>query len=257
MTTENTFELTFEPIKHVYKLNGKRLTSVTTVLGAGIAKPQLVDWAARTAAQFAVDNPGAPYETIAKAHKELRDTAAIRGTAVHNLAEDLIHGRTIEVPEELAPYIDGYLTFLDTFQVTPLLTEKTILLRDLGVAGRFDLIGTSPHLNNGQPFIADIKTSSGVYRETAAQMAAYALASGYVTDEDPTTLQQLPHVTASYVVHVTDQGTEVVPFAQSPEDLDADYDYFLAAHAIYKRSLAAHKVKEPIPYPTTAATTAA
>lgn len=243
-------ELTFNAEKHIYKLNGKRLTSVTTVLGAGIAKPQLIDWAAREAAQFAVDNPGAPYEAIAKAHTIKRDKAAVRGTAVHNLAEQLTHGEAVEVPEELAPYIDGYLRFLDTFEVTPILTEHTVLLHDLAVAGRFDMIATSPHLNHGDPFIADIKTSAGVYRETAAQLGAYGYgADGYVTDQDPTTLHELPHITASFVLHCTPEGTHVVPFAEDRPELAEDYNYFLSAYDIYERTLARYKVKEPVPYP--------
>jgi hypothetical protein len=247
-------ELTFDPAKHAYRLNGKRLTSVTTVLGGGIPKPMLVDWAAREAAKFATENPGAPFDAIARAHRDKRDKAAVRGTAVHNLAEQLVHGEAVEVPEELAPYIDGYLRFLDTFEVAPLMTERTVLLADLGVAGRFDLIATSPHLNHGEPFIADVKTSSGVYRETAAQLAAYGYgADGYVTDTDPHTLHELPHVTASFVLHCTPEGTHVVPFAETRDELGGDFDYFLSAHHIYERTLAKHKVKDPIPYPTTLA----
>lgn len=246
-------ELTFDPVKHAYKLDGKRLTSVTTVLGGGIPKPMLVDWAAKEAARFATENPGASFEAIAGAHREKRDRAAVRGTAVHNLAEKLVHGEEVEVPEELAPYIDGYLRFLDDFQVTPLLTEHTVLLADLGVAGRFDLIATSPHLNHGDPFIADVKTSSGVYRETAAQLAAYGYgADGYVTDADPHTLRELPYVTASFVLHCTPEGTDVVPFAEHRDELAGDFGYFLSAHHIYERTLAKHKVKAPVPYPSAA-----
>lgn len=248
--TEPSFALTFEPERHVYKLNGKRLTSVTTVLGAGIPKPMLIDWAAKTAATFAIENPGASWEAIANAHKAERDKAAVRGTAVHNLAEQLNNGEAVEVPEELAPFIDGYLRFLDDFEVTVHLTEQTVFLSKFGVAGRFDLIASSPHLCGGEPFIADIKTSNGVYRETAAQLAAYGLADGFVTTEDPTMLWPMPRVEGSFVLHCTPEGTDVHPFAADREALGDDFRYFEAAHAIYKRSLAAHKVKDPIPYPT-------
>lgn len=267
-------ELTFDPEKHVYKLNGKRLTSVTTVLGAGIPKPQLVPWAARTVAEWALENP-ADMERLAHEHAmdlanenvdakgrtaalnyvsrkadEKRDKAAKRGTKIHAIAERIIHGEAVDVPEELVSVIDGYIRFLDEFEVTAILTEKTILLAELGVAGRFDLIATSPYLNHGDPFIADTKSSGGVYESTAAQLAAYASADGHVTDDDPTTLHPLPKVTASYVLHCTpDEGTRVIPFAQGPEELAADFDYFLAAYDIYERTLARHKVKDPIPYP--------
>jgi hypothetical protein len=243
--------LTFDPIKHKYLLDGKRLTSVTTVLGGGIPKPMLVDWAAKTAATFAITNPGASWEAIATAHRTERDTAAIRGTAVHDLAERVVHGEEVEVPAELEPYLDGYIRFLDAFQITPLLTEKTVCLEGLGVAGRFDLIATSPFLNGGEPCMFDVKTSKGVYRETAAQLAAYSTAGYYVTDDDPDTQHKMPVIGATYVIHVTAEGTELVPFAENRAELVTDFDYFMNAYAIYKRSLAAHKVKEPLPYPTT------
>lgn len=243
--------LTFDPVKHVYKLDGKRLTSVTTVLGAGIPKPMLVPWAAKVAAQFAVDNPGASYDEIRTAPDRERDTAAVRGTNVHNLAEQLAHGDVVEIPEELAPYIDGYIDFLDAFKIVPVLTEKTICLEGLGVAGRFDMIATSRHLCGGTPVMIDLKTSNGVYRETAAQIAAYSYGDYYVNDDDPATRHPLPEIAGTFVAHVTPDGTFLHPFAEDAADLAADYGYFLHAHAIYRRTLAAHKVKDPIPYPST------
>jgi hypothetical protein len=244
--------LTFDEAKHVYKLDGQRLTSVTTVLGGGIAKPQLVDWAARTAAEFAVANPGASFEQIAAAHRTERDRAAVRGTAIHKLAEQLHTGEAVEVPEELAPYIDGYLDTIDRLKLEVILAERTVLLGRYKVAGRFDLIATSPYLFGGDPFIADIKTSNGVYRETAAQLAAYGLADGYVTAEDPGTLRPLPFLEGSIVLHATKDGTEVIPYAADRVELRIDFHYFEAAYQVYKRSLAAHKVKDPItPWPAT------
>jgi hypothetical protein len=211
-----------------------------------------VDWAARTAAAFAIKNPGAPYEAIAAAHKTERDKAAVRGTAVHNLAEDLVHGKTVEVPEELAPYIDGYLAFLDLWQISPILTEKTVYIEEQNLAGRFDLIGTSPFLNEGQPVMIDLKTSNGVYRETKAQCAAYSKAAYYVTDEDPTTQHQLPDIQATYVAHVTPEGTDLICLAADKAEIDQHYRIFQSAYEIYRFGLAAHKVREPLTHPSAA-----
>jgi hypothetical protein len=97
----------------------------------------------------------------------------------------------------------------------------------------------------------DVKTSKGVYRETAAQLAAYASADYYVEDDDPETRYELPWIAGTYVIHVTAEGTELHPFAQTELDMDNDFDYFLSAYQIYKRTLAAHKVKDAIPYPIT------
>jgi hypothetical protein len=245
---------TFDPEKHVYKRDGKRLTSVTTILSGGIPKPQLVNWAARVAAQYAVDNPGATFEEIKDAHTRDRDTAAVRGTAVHDIAEKLVHGEAVEVPEELEPYIDGYLAFLDAFQITPVLTEKTVVLVDLGVAGRFDLIATSPHLNNGEPVMIDLKTSRGVYGETGLQCAAYSSADYYVTDKDPEHEHKLPGIAATYVAHVQPSGTYLHPLATGPVQISRQFDMFKAAHFIYRTTTERGKiVGHPIEYPDQAA----
>jgi hypothetical protein len=46
--TDDVFE--FDEKSHIYKLNGKKLTGVTTILGV-INKPALVGWAARMAVE--------------------------------------------------------------------------------------------------------------------------------------------------------------------------------------------------------------
>lgn len=241
--------LRYEDEGHKYYLDGKRTTSVTTILSGGIPKPMLVGWAARVAAEYAVANPGASLEEIKDAPTRERDKAGIRGTAVHALAEEIIHGRPVAVPEELYPYVDGYVRFLDRFHVNPILTERTVAHRGLGYAGRFDAIVELPGLHGFEPVMLDLKTSNGVYRETKAQCAAYSLADFYVEDDDPATEIQLPEIQASYVAHVTPDGTFLHPLARDRAELLEHFEVFKAAHAIYQFGLAKHKVLDPIPYP--------
>lgn len=247
MTTERGLRYVDEG--HKYFLDGKRTTSVTTILSGGIPKPMLVGWAARVAAEYAVANPGATLEEIKDAPTRERDKAGIRGTAVHSLAEEIIHGRPVSVPEELYPYVDGYVRFLDRFHVNPVLTERTVAHRGMGYAGRFDAIVELPGLHGCEPVMLDLKTSNGVYRETKAQCAAYSLADFYVEDNDPATEIQLPEIQASYVAHVTPEGTFLHPLARDRAELLEHFEVFKAAHAIYKFGLAKHKVMDPIPYP--------
>jgi hypothetical protein len=241
--------LVFSEEGHRYLLDGVRTTSVTTILSAGIPKPQLVPWAARKAAEYAVANPGASFEDIRDAPNRERDAAGIRGTAVHDLAEHIIHGDAVDVPEELYLYVDGYVRFLDAFQVKPLLIEKTVAHRGLGYAGRFDAIVELPGLHGSDPVMLDLKTSNGVYRETKAQCAAYSEADFYVEPDAPDVELVIPQIQATYVAHITQEGTFLHPLARNRDEILEHFEVFRNAHAIYKFGLAKHKVLDPIPYP--------
>lgn len=212
---------------HRYKLDGKQVPGVTTLLGGGIPKPALVYWAANVTAQYAIDHPQASYDELRKAPATERDTAGVRGTAVHDLAEQLVHGEAVEVPDELAPYIDGYLDFLDTWGIVPILTEKVVASRRDWYAGRFDLIATSPYLNNGAPVMIDLKTSKGVYGETALQTAAYSLADFWQDDDGAE--HPLPGIAATYVAHITPDGTVLYQLAADRDQMGRHLDMFRAA----------------------------
>ena len=241
--------LVFSEEGHKYTLDGKRTTSVTTILHGGIPKPMLVAWAARVAAEYAVANPGASFEDIKEAPNRERYTAGIRGTAVHDIAEQIIHGRPVDVPEELYPFVDGYVRFLDAFRVEPVLVEKTVAHRGLGYAGRFDAIVKLPGLNGDDPVMVDLKTSNGIYRETKAQCAAYAVADFYVEADAPEVELVIPEIQATYVAHITPEGTNLHPLARDRAEILEHFEIFKHAHAIYQFGLAAHKVLDPLPYP--------
>lgn len=249
MTAAKPKGLVFSEEGHKYFLDGKRTTSVTTILSGGIPKPFLVPWAARRAAEYAVANPGASLDEIRTAPDRERDAAGIRGTAVHDIAERIIHGEPVDVPEELYPYVDGYVRFLDAFRVEPILIEKTVAHRGMGYAGRFDAIVRLPGLNGDDPVMVDLKTSNGVYRETKAQCAAYSEADFYVETTAPEKELVIPEIQASYVAHITDHGTELHPLARNRAELLEHFEIFKHAHAIYRFGLAKHKVLDPIPYP--------
>jgi len=80
---------------HGYKdANGVKVPGVTTLLSKGLPKPALVNWAARTAAEYAVDNwdelSTAPIserlEQIRNAPDASKTAAALRGTKLHDAA---------------------------------------------------------------------------------------------------------------------------------------------------------------------------
>lgn len=247
--------LTFSASSHRYRLDGKPVKSVTGIIGGGIPKPALTYWAANQAAGAAADwaqsfkelppseaawnlasiDRDALYETWRKAPWKKRDEAAIRGTAVHDIAERVVHGIDVDVPDELLPYVNGYIDFLDTWDVTPILTEKSVAHRGLWYAGRFDLIAKIPELHGDLPVMVDLKTSNGVYAETAVQAAGYSCAEFYVEDDNPDEEIIMPEVAATYVAHVTTDGTKLYELSPDQAHINAMFEVFKACYAINTR----------------------
>ena len=199
---------------HSYLLDGEKVQGVTTVLSKSIPKPALIAWAANESAKFAVNQwdelATLPIvdrlERIKNEWRGVRDRAALRGTEVHNLAEKVVHGEEVEVPDHLAGHLEAYIQFLDDFQVVPVLVEKAVFSRSYKYAGTFDLVADI----NGVRWLLDIKTNaSGVYAETALQLAAYRFADFYI--EDDLSEHAMPEVERTGVIHVTASGYELVP----------------------------------------------
>jgi ribosome-associated translation inhibitor RaiA len=177
---------------HFYKIDGVKADGVTTLIGDGTRKKALEAWGIRSVAEYAADHLDRLHdmrdmgrEALVAALKQSpytdRDKAANRGTEVHALAEELIHGRAVEVPEELAGYVNSYVRYLDEWQPEPIKVEKVVAHRRWNYAGTFDAVY---RLHDGRVVIGDIKTSrSGIYAETALQLAAYRYAEVYVDDD--------------------------------------------------------------------------
>ena len=211
--------LKFNAKTHRYWIDGKPVPGVTTLLGKGLPKDALPYWAARTVAEYVHDNPeqvdslrGMGRDPFVNALKgvpwESRDKAAARGTDVHALAELVVHGQEVEVPEHIAGHVDGYARWLDDFGVVPVLTERSVANRTHWYAGRFDLIADLA----GTRWLLDIKTSSSVYGDTALQVDAYRHAEFYVDDDDPDTEHPMPEgIERLGVIHVTEDGSYMYP----------------------------------------------
>jgi hypothetical protein len=209
--------LKFSEKAHRYWLDGKPIPGVTTLLGKGLPKPALPYWAAKCVAEYVVDNPegveqlrqmgrGPAVAALKGVPWEKRDEAAVRGTDVHAIAEDVIHGREVDVPEHLLAHVEGYTRWLDAFDVQPILTERQVASRALWYAGTFDAIVRIGDVTWG----LDWKTSKGVYGSTALQVAAYMGAEFYVDDDGGE--QPIPEVDRIGVVHITEAGTCLRPF---------------------------------------------
>lgn len=215
--------LKFAAASHRYWMDGKPVMGVTSLIKGGLPAPALVYWSAKCVAEYVADNDaavealrGMPRDSMVAALKQVpwteRDAAGARGTEVHALAEQLVHGVEVEVPEALDGYVQGYVRWLDTWQPVPILTERSVGNRQHWYAGRFDLIAEI----HGVRWMLDVKTAKGVYGDNALQTDAYRHAEFYVDDDDPDTEHPMPEgIERLGVLHVRPDGTDLVELDSS------------------------------------------
>jgi hypothetical protein len=162
---------------YTHPVTGEELWSVTTVLGATEGKPWLQKWAAKLAAEYAVDNldmlarikvcdsRDAAVKLAKDQAKILRERKADAGSYVHAVIEALHYwagsptgmGAAVpipEMPEHLAGtdydgepiekvvdfMIGGFINFVADFRPQLLAAEMAVYDRGLGVAGTLDSI---------------------------------------------------------------------------------------------------------------------
>lgn len=198
---------------------GEKIPGVTTILGDGLAKPALINWAANTTAEYAVDrweeltglSPSKRLNELKTARYADRDAAGGRGTAVHKLAEQLVHGDEVDVPEALRGHVESYVKFLDDFNVQPMLVEATVVSYRYRYAGTLDLLAD---LNGHGRLLLDVKTArSGVFPDNALQLAGYRYCDACVVGGEE---QDMPEADGCAVVHVRADGYSLVPVEAGP-----------------------------------------
>lgn len=232
---------------HSYFLMGedgqeRKLDGVTTLIGDGLPKPALMNWAGNVTAEKAVDrweelstwSVSKRLDYLKKARFEDRDTAAAKGTLIHDLSEQLVAGKEVEIPDEVRPHVDSAVRFLDEFQVRPLLTETTCYSVRGGHAGTLDLVFTSD-LFPGKVILGDWKTSrSGIYDEAALQLSAYRHSEFYVGPDGLDHPMAELGVTDTWGIWIRSDGYDVYPL-----DTDVEtYRFFQYIATVARRARA-------------------
>lgn len=251
--------LKFAPGNHTYRLDGKIIPGVTTLLGKGLPKPALVYWSAKMVAEFVADNE-ADVEALRRMGRgpmvnalkgvpwQTRDTAAIRGTDIHALAEELVHGREVDVPEPLADVVAGYVRFIDAWQPEVIWTERPVANRKWWYAGKPDIICRIA----GENWLWDWKSAKAVYGDNALQVACYGNAEFSVNDDGDE--EPMPAIDRYGIVHVQPDATELF------EVTDPAAAWKDALHVMWTAK-ATDRIKgylgEPLAAPTTEGTDAA
>jgi hypothetical protein len=240
---------------------------VTTILGDGVPKPALINWAANATADAAINRwdelatmpPAARLKALQGARYEDKDRAAKRGTEVHALAEKLVMGQAVQAPDDIAGHVEAYARFLDEFSVKALHVEFSIASVRWGYAGTGDLIadlllpGESSVPDEWKPFLGgqirlllDTKTArSGIYGETALQLAAYRYAEFLI---DGGVDLPMPEVDACAAIHVRGDGYDLIPVTAGEQQ----HKQFLYAQQVgFFTSTSRDLIGAPVVPPTT------
>jgi hypothetical protein len=228
---------------HYYKdAAGARVPGVTTIIGDGVPKPALINWAANATAEAALNNwdelaalpPAARLKRLQGARYEEKDRAARRGTEVHKAAEKLLAGQAVQVPEEIAGHVEAYARFLDEFKVEPLHVEFSCVSYKWGYAGTADLCAWVVLPERGRSLLLmDLKTSrSGIFGETALQLAAYRYADVWSVDGREF---EPPAIEYCAGIHVRGDGFDLLP-VEAGEQEHKDFLYAMRVGQFVGRS---------------------
>lgn len=240
---------------HVYALDGRRCPGVTTIIRNSAPAGGLLNWYARQAAEWCALHPElrdelgdtAWIKTAANAANESRDAAAERGRAIHAAADALIDGKPVDVPEEIYDRAVLVTKFLDTWRANVLARECVVFHTGHRFAGQFDLIA---ELADGQRWLLDYKTGTGVYPDVALQLAAYRHAEFIVWNGQD---RPMPRIDATGVVHITENTFELIPVDTGP-DVWATFVSALPLYRFHGTKFGFDRIGEPLPDPEPLAT---
>lgn len=220
---------------------GERVKGVTGIIGDGLPKQALINWAGNATAEYTLDNwdelaalsPAARLKKMQGGRYASRDEAANRGTQVHKMGERLIHGESVTVPDALRGHVNSYVKFLDEFQLRAKHVEALVYSESLRYCGQLDIYGDIllpdmpeyDHLpRDDDGFVCDClidakTTRSGIFGETALQLAGYRFAEFMQTDpRDPDTAFAMPEVTWVGAVWIRADGYSLIPVKAEKEE---------------------------------------
>lgn len=240
-----------------YNINSLTLWSVTTIIGAGLPKPAIAGWQAKSIAEFAVANWRQIGGMLGAVRLNRTDDAGVYivsdpdavagaidwlkgapwreskrkmsvGSAVHAEAEAYALG--IPRPEPLPavePYLASFRNFLEDFKPDFQLVEATVYNIAEGYAGTLDAVARI----GGRTFLFDWKTGKDIYPDVALQLAAYERAESVLLRDGSSA--PMPKVDGCCALHLTEfdpelaaldpayRGYYVVPVATGKEAFDA------------------------------------
>jgi hypothetical protein len=221
---------------------GLKVPGATTLIGDGYPKKALMNWGAEATADYAIDHwdelaallPSERRKRLIKARYEKTDSAKTRGTKVHALADRLVHGEEVAIPEGMEGYVQACVDFIDEYDVQPVAVEFTVWSEKNRWAGTCDLVADlldpddpepDPALKRRVRWLLDWKTKDkdqGVFGEAILQLAGYRCADTMIGEEGVE--QDMIGVDRCGVVQLRDNGTYKLVPVEANED---EYRIFL------------------------------
>lgn len=211
---------------------GERIPGVTTIVKA-MANKKLENHGVGAAADYAVNNwdqlsdmpPADRVKAIMRGRWESLDEAGNKGKAIHRYGEQLLVGKTVDIPNGLRKYVDSYVSFMDVSGIQADRIEVPCYSASHRYAGTIDIIGSLilpedpewddvPRDDDGRSYgVLDPKSGRGVYETAALQLCAYANAEHLITegaassDRDKRVEIPMPHVDFAAAVHIHPDGS--------------------------------------------------
>lgn len=258
----------------VYKhpLTGKRLPSVTTIMG-NKAKPALIWWAAGLAAQWAIDNPHQfpetvdgwaeehreqVYQTMRRAHQGVKTQKADIGSEVHLLFEALAKGLPLpEIGYDARPYIRPIMAWVEEQKPDYLGSEVTVWNEEHEYAGTLDsymALGDADETGKRAIWLLDTKTGNNVWPETVIQLAALGHASNERLHPNGYTEPTLPvdHYGILHVIpDIYDEGGNVIEegavvLHSVDQWIEAGFAAFVGCRALHRFGLLETQIKKAL-----------
>lgn len=256
---------------------GQKLPGVTKIVSDGIPKQALINWAVETTVDYAIDNwarlgqlaLSARIKELKGARWAAKDQATGRGTNVHRLAERLIAGERVPVPDEIKGHVESYVRFLNEWnaqavhvevevdgellpRVVPMV-ERTVYSAAHRYCGTVDLIADldDPDDPDGpaQRWLIDLLTSrSGVFGDKALQVTGYRFADVWVDEHGAEYPIADLGIQRCGVLWLRPDGYDLVPVAA---DESAFRTFLYAAEIAQFAEHGRDLVGEPLPPPTT------
>jgi hypothetical protein len=264
---KDSVKIKFFPDSHIYMVNGKRKTGVTTFIGILDKSRPLIIWATELAQDHLCDalkagkeiTPELFYEACGL-HEVRKTEAANIGTEIHDWCEQYIRYRLKEkgfdmpeMPERREAQI-GVAAFLDwekEHKVKFVSSERVVYSKKHDFIGKMDIEA----LIDGDLCLVDIKSSSGLYNTVNMQTAAYAKADEEESDREYTgrwALRVAKETEAEYLAKWEKKNQKRARLEKTPVDvppyqvfeakfldseensIDRDYKAFLSAKALFE-----------------------
>lgn len=214
---------------HRYTFDGVTYPGVTSILKVLDKSDGLMAWAAKLAAEAAVDmaQQGALMPLLESVGRDgtikaltsrsgyKRDEAAALGSRVHELADALVTGRELPaMSEQVMRRVDRYAEWWAAAGWRVRVSEALLINPGVGYGGTLDLLAYD---RDGRTVLADLKTGR-LYKEAVLQLAAYSRATWAESDG---ALYAMPKVDRYVLLNVTDDGVREVEVSVGELELEA------------------------------------